>query len=474
MIAVFCALLLLLNPLPELNFSHISALPKPAVQLAQASAPTPQQALERLFTSEQIEVDWFLPSFLEQIPPEQIQAVVTQLSGNLGEFQRVEETAEGFDVEFADGTVATQIRITPQGQIAGLFFQPPAVPLPLNEAIALIDDFPYTSSLLVTRTMPAPAASPGIESSAIVSSEAPDVETPDVELPDAESSDVKFLDGEFSDAESPVGESSDLTADSSALSSTVDLAAVNADEPLAVGSAFKLAVLAALENQIDEGTQQWNRVVSLQAEWKSLPSGMLQDWPDGTQLTLDTLATLMISISDNTATDALIDVVGRDTVEALAPHNQPLLTTKEAFILKNPENARLLRRYKFGNASARRRVLQQVDDRPLPGKSLFANAPIAPEVEWFFTTRELCSLMASVEDLDAMQVNPGVASAREWERIAFKGGSEPGVLNLTTGLRDAQGNSYCVSATWNSPDQPLDEGVLTQFYESLIAGLKEE
>ncbi|MFL9455456.1 serine hydrolase [Tolypothrix bouteillei VB521301_2] len=47
----------------------------------------------------------------------------------------------------------------------------------------------------------------------------------------------------------------------------------------------------------------WKDVVQLQPSEKSLPSGMLHTWPDGSYLTVQTLASLMISLSDNTATD---------------------------------------------------------------------------------------------------------------------------------------------------------------------------
>ena len=42
----------------------------------------------------------------------------------------------------------------------------------------------------------------------------------------------------------------------------------------------------------------------------------MQDWPPGAAVTVETLATLMISVSDNTATDTLIRLVGRERVEA--------------------------------------------------------------------------------------------------------------------------------------------------------------
>lgn len=97
------------------------------------------------------------------------------------------------------------------------------------------------------------------------------------------------------------------------------------DTPLAVGASFKLVVLAALKEQIERKWRSWHDVIELKPESKSLPTGVLQTWPDGAPLTLHTLATLMISQSDNTATDAIIDVVGRETLKSIAPRNRPFL-----------------------------------------------------------------------------------------------------------------------------------------------------
>jgi beta-lactamase class A len=249
------------------------------------------------------------------------------------------------------------------------------------------------------------------------------------------------------------------------------LAAVAADQPLAVGSAFKLAVLAAVQRAITADRLQWDTVVQLQREWRSLPSGLLQDWPPGSALTVETLATLMISLSDNTATDALIAVVGRDAVEALSLRNRPFLTTREFFALKNPANSDALAAFRNGDLAAQRQVLVDLAIAPLPPASLFDGDPVALDVEWFFSTRELCALMTEARDQPLMQVNPGVANPEDWETISFKGGSEPGVLNLTTALTDPDGRTYCVSATWNDPTQRLDETALSLLYSGLLQTL---
>ena len=345
------------------------------------------------------------PVFLQQVSATQIEGVIQQVTQDLGAYQSVAETADGFEVRFERGTVLAQIRLDGNGQIVSFFLQPASAPISLEEAAATLENTPYPASLLV-------------------------------------------------------------------LKNGVEQIEVNAGEPLAVGSAFKLAVLAALQNQIQAGALTWDTVVELQPEWKSLPSGMLQDWPATSALTMETLAILMISISDNTATDALINLVGRENIEALTPRNRPFLTTREFFALKNPVNASWLEEYRRGDLAQKRQVLSAVPELPLPSASLFAGAPLSLDVEWFFTSRELCQLMGQVAPLSAMQVNPGVANPADWQDIAFKGGSEPGVLNLTTWLKDDAGNTYCVTTTWNNADQALDETALSQFYQGIISGLK--
>lgn len=246
---------------------------------------------------------------------------------------------------------------------------------------------------------------------------------------------------------------------------------LNADTVLAVGSAFKLAVLEALRQQIEAGQRKWSDTVPLRPEWKSLPSGTLQNLPDGTLLSLEQYATQMISISDNTATDALIAIVGREAVEQVAPRNRPFLTTREAFVLKNPQNREWLLRYR-ANPATRATLLPQLASLPLPDAGVFAGGPVAIDVEWFFSTRELCGLMGKVQSLPLMSLNPGLANPADWQRIAYKGGSEPGVLNLTSWLIAKNGQQYCVSATWNNPQAKLDENQFFLLYNSLLNTLK--
>ena len=194
------------------------------------------------------------------------------------------------------------------------------------------------------------------------------------------------------------------------------LYAHEADTKLAIGSAFKLGILSVLKDQIAAGERAWSDVVTLEAGHISLPSGMLQDWPVGSPLTLQTLASLMISVSDNTATDALLATVGREAVEAKL--GQPVLSTRELFQLK--ADASLRARWIGGDADEKRAVSAALAGRDLPAPW---RCPDRTQLgaEWYLSATALCALIEEVGGLDVMQINPGVAQPRRLERDRVQG-----------------------------------------------------
>jgi beta-lactamase class A len=158
---------------------------------------------------------------------------------------------------------------------------------------------------------------------------------------------------------------------------------IGADTPLGLGSTFKLYILAALAQDVKAGKRQWSDVVPLTA--KSFPSGRLQDWPQGAPLTLHSLASLMISISDNTATDQLIATLGKDRIlklmrasgHANPGRNDPFLTTREFFVLKGGDAARIAR-WRSGDTATRTAILGQVAADPATVEDIsaaFASGP---------------------------------------------------------------------------------------------------
>ncbi len=250
-------------------------------------------------------------------------------------------------------------------------------------------------------------------------------------------------------------------------------ASLDADAPLAVASAFKLAVLETLRGQIDAKKRQWSDVVELDARWRSVPTGFLQTWPEKSPITVHALAALMISQSDNTATDQLVSLLGRAEVERWAQHDRPFLATREFFILKGRPNGNLLARFRAEDEAGRRALLSEVDAKPLAAGDVELDRPSALDVEWHFSARELCGLIEKVHALPLMSINPGPATATDWKGVAYKGGSEPGVLNMTTRVASPK-HVHCVVATWNDEAHALDETKLFAPYAALLASLHEE
>jgi beta-lactamase class A len=243
----------------------------------------------------------------------------------------------------------------------------------------------------------------------------------------------------------------------------------NADAPLAVGSAFKLGILALLNESIEAGEHSWDEVVTLERGHISLPTGILQTFPPGSPVALHTAAALMISISDNTATDLLIDVVGRQALAETLGIDFAL-TTREFFFLKGDIETR--EAYLAASPEEKLEIVEDLANRPMP--ALNPNLPLHDQgIEWYVPATRLCELIDGVAHLDIMSINPGVATAGDWANVAYKGGSETGVLNLTTHLTAEDGAEHCVVLTINAPTA-FEATTPTSIYASVLAALAPE
>lgn len=254
------------------------------------------------------------------------------------------------------------------------------------------------------------------------------------------------------------------------------LAASHTDTPLAIGSAFKLYVLAELVRSVKAGERHWEDVVRLDEIVRSLPSGFLHTWPVGAPLTLHTLASLMISQSDNTATDQLVAILGREKIEAILPvagHqrpelNRPFLTTLELFKLKGEPSGASARAFLSADETGRRHVLTtSVKEVSSTGLVPLVSPRSIDSLEWFASTADLSRLMEWLETetregagrpaRELLAINPGLPTvAGSFRYIGFKGGSEPGVLNLTFLLEGRDGSLHTLVATWNDTERSLD------------------
>ncbi len=247
------------------------------------------------------------------------------------------------------------------------------------------------------------------------------------------------------------------------------------DRPLAIGSAFKLYVLGELFKQIEEGKIELDDVVLLRDEDRSLPSGILQDWPSNTPLTIATLANLMISISDNTATDMLIDLVGREEIEkdlAIFGHensglNIPFLTTKELFKLKWALPEEEVGRYLNLSVSEKRAFLGSLYGEPLPSVEDIQGPVYIDTLEWFASSKDLTAFFKNLSEgkivkdpelkkamMDCLAINPVVLKENEWQYMGYKGGSEPGVISLNW-IFQSEEDWFALSFIWNDHEEDV-------------------
>jgi beta-lactamase class A len=112
--------------------------------------------------------------------------------------------------------------------------------------------------------------------------------------------------------------------------STGDEVALDSDKVFETFSVIKLTIAAELMHQVEQGKFSLSDRIPLTAANERLPSGVLFALDPGLTPTVKDLLTLMIIISDNEATDALGDKVGRDNVTAYA-HSLGLANTSIQF-----------------------------------------------------------------------------------------------------------------------------------------------
>ncbi len=97
---------------------------------------------------------------------------------------------------------------------------------------------------------------------------------------------------------------------------TGDSFAYNAQEPMTAASVIKLTVMAELFRQIDAGLVSRDQKLILRDEDRVPICGVLTLMHTGLEVTPIDLCNLMITISDNVATNMLIELLGVENIQA--------------------------------------------------------------------------------------------------------------------------------------------------------------
>lgn len=265
-----------------------------------------------------------------------------------------------------------------------------------------------------------------------------------------------------------------------------ELLSVGSGDPTGVGSVFKLWVLLALVEAVEEGDTSWDETLELGQEHMSLPSGELQLEEPGFEISVRDASQAMIEKSDNTATDLLIRHVGRDAVEEAidaSGHHQPelmrpLMTTREVFQLRWEHEA-LGQEYTESDEDRQYAILEELAQKPfeLAPEEVEVDDGAARGLEWFATPEDVAAVYQELESFsgdhhqlrEILGANPAVVADRPWwDDLAFKGGSSPGVLAASWHAVSDEGTSRTVVLQVSGEPEMVHEAELE--YWSLAEG----
>ena len=137
--------------------------------------------------------------------------------------------------------------------------------------------------------------------------------------------------------------------------------ALNPDERVRTASTIKIAVMIEAFARVHEGKVKWTEEVVLTKEKKVSGSGILGELSDGLKLTFRDAVNLMMILSDNTATNLVLDVLTTDAVNARMESlgfkqikiNRKVGSGGDSVAGKDPEN----KKYGLGFATPREMVL---------------------------------------------------------------------------------------------------------------------
>lgn len=264
----------------------------------------------------------------------------------------------------------------------------------------------------------------------------------------------------------------------------------NGTTPRATASIFKSWVVAGLGRAIADGSVASADSLPLVAS-ELAPGGIINSEPLGTPFSVRDLAILMLGISDNTATDLLHQLLGR---EMLAPIVQATVANPDLLLpfLGISEQFHVFRSFPLvealsyvnGDQAFKNQFLQEriVPLGPNNGGAYF-HTDLLTSGTWRASPTDICQIMAwlrrlpqgseAIRTVDAAfgasAAQPNVRS--KWDRVWYKGGSLTTTANgfhvLTHAwmLENAGEDPYVVIAMSNS-----DAGGIDQFLVQSVTG----
>ncbi len=255
------------------------------------------------------------------------------------------------------------------------------------------------------------------------------------------------------------------------------LYAYNDEECFAIGQAFSLYILSYLA----ENEKKWEKIIKVNNNYKSIPPGTLLNYPNSSPATVFTLAYHMITESDNTAMDILIDYIGKEKIENYIKEknknyllNIPLLKTKEAFLLKTKPH--VIEKYQKLSTKEKLDILNSFKNDEVPTHTLNFSTPFPiNSVGWFASPKEICYILDHIRIINnpfinsILSTNPGLdLSPGGYLWGGFKGGRDKGIMTLNWLVKAKDERYYCISIMVNDSQKDIDEDELIKLSQELL------
>lgn len=221
----------------------------------------------------------------------------------------------------------------------------------------------------------------------------------------------------------------------------------NENELRGIASIFKLWILAGVANALDEGALFHDQAVSLDGQ-KQVGGGPLNEQAAGLPMTIDILSSYMMAVSDNTATDMMLAIAGRDRIDGLHAeygHKTPLILAPQLGISEQNNlffsfSESDVLSYLNGSEAFQRNFLEN-RVVPLgayrPGAGTFNNSSLVVSGYWQASAMDVCGAFArhrrhapgsDAALLVERALQMGIAEPfhrKHWDRVWFKGGGLP-------------------------------------------------
>jgi beta-lactamase class A len=262
----------------------------------------------------------------------------------------------------------------------------------------------------------------------------------------------------------------------------------NQDKRFAIGSSFKLYIIGRLAKDVNNGRRRLENVMRLRPDLIGPPHSELATWPIGSPVTLQTLALKMISISDNTATDHLLYLLGRERVEAMMAEmghgdpsvNRPLLSTRDMAELRDRSHPDRMERWKRLDTAGRRKLLAEEMSGIPDYEGLDFDASAFDVAEWYASPMDMARALDwirrhTTEDDPAHPLRGVIAVTTQiefdhklWPYVGFKGGSEDRLIAGNWLMRRRDGKWFTFHFACNSKDKDIDQSLVVGALQKML------